>query len=109
VIHQEGLTTCYVGTYNHSLPHPNLDNIRYVGKAEIGYRQVNHWIERGPENRDISQIYSRADNGQVVRIDFEDRRRRALAVEFHEFDAGTQDPTLWDLPAPIKNICNVVP
>jgi len=108
VIHQEGLTTCYVGTYNHSLPHPNWDNIRFVGKAEINYRPVNHWIERGPD-RDISQIYSRVDSGQVARIDFEDRRRRALSVEFYEFDAGTQDPSLWDLPSQIKNICNVVP
>jgi len=109
VVHQPGLVSCWVGAWNHSLPHPNFDNARFAGKAEIDYRVVNHWIERGPDGRDISQIYDRADNGQIVRIDFEDRRRRALSVHFHEFNAGTQDPSLWDLPAQIKNICNQIP
>jgi len=108
VVHQGSLVTCFVGTNNHSLPHPDFTTAVYRGKAEIGNRIVDHWIERR-ENRDVSSIYDRADTREIVRIDFEDRRRQTVTVHFYEFDAGTQDPSLFDLPAAIKNICNQIP
>jgi len=107
VVYQGNLVTCYNRPHNRSLPNPNFDNARFIGKAEIDYRVVNHWTERSPEGRDISQIYDRADNGEIVRID-DHRRERVLIVHFHEFDAGTQDSALFVLPDDVKAICNTV-
>jgi len=109
VVHQPGLVICYVGKTNRTLPHPDFTQARFVGKAEINYRVVDHWIERR-ENRDFSQIYDRVDNGEIVRIDIDDPRRdHAVSFHFHEFDAGTQDPSLWVLSPEIIAICNEVP
>jgi len=110
VIHQGSLILCFFGATNRTLPHPNLSNLVFIGKAEIDYRVVNLWIERDANARDIGRIYSRADNGQVVRIDHSDPLLgRALSIHFHEFDAGTQSPSLFILPPEIISICNERP
>jgi hypothetical protein len=108
VVRQGSLTSCFVRPYNRSLPNPNFANARFVGKAEIGYRVVDHWVERSPQGNDIAQIYDRSDNYEIVRIDV-DRNGRALTVNFHEIDVGPQSPTLWILPDAILAICNTVP
>jgi len=110
VAYQESLTACWTGKTNITLPHPNFSRVRYIGKAEIDHRVVDRWIERDATGRDVSQIYDRADNQEIKRIDFANPgRARALSIHFHEFDAGTQDPSLWVLPAEILAICNQRP
>jgi len=109
VVYQPGLVICNVGKTNRTLPHPNFANARYVGKAEINYRVVDHWVERA-QNRDFSQIYDRNDNKEIVRIDIDDPRiGHAVTFHFNEFDAGSQDPSLWVLPPEIVAICNQIP
>jgi hypothetical protein len=107
VVHQGSLVACYNRPHNRSLPSPNFDRAVFVGKAEIGYRVVNHWVERSPEGRDVHSIYDRVDNGQIVRVD-NHREERAVVFHFHEFDVGTQDSSLFVLPDAIKAICNIV-
>jgi len=107
VVHQGSLIQCFVRPYNRSLPHPNFDRAVFVGKAEINYRVVNHWVERSPDGRDVAQIYDRADNGAIVRFD-NDNAGRVLTVHFHEINIGTQSPTLWVLPDAVNAICNSV-
>jgi len=106
VVFQRNLVLCFTGPTNRTLPNPNFAMVRYAGKAEIGHVVVNQWIERR-ENRDFSSIFSRADNGQIRRIDIHHPMRTAV-FEFREFDAGPQNPSLWQIPTEILNICNPV-
>eukprot|EP01121_Diplochlamys_sp_Union-15-3_P010289 TRINITY_DN2880_c0_g1_i7.p1 TRINITY_DN2880_c0_g1~~TRINITY_DN2880_c0_g1_i7.p1 ORF type:complete len:198 (-),score=29.12 TRINITY_DN2880_c0_g1_i7:19-612(-) len=111
VVFQEGLVECFTGADNHSLPHPHFERAHFVGKAEIDYTLVDHWIERDGEGRELVSIFDRADNGEIKRIDMSalhSRRPHAVTIHFHEIDEGTQDPTLWTLPAEIQSICNNV-
>jgi len=110
VAFQESLVICETGKTNVTLPHPNFNNIRFIGKNTINFRVVDHWTESDSTGRDIAQIFSRDDNGEIVRIDSIDPRRpRPLVVHFYEFNAGTQDPSLWQLPQNILDICNQRP
>jgi len=109
VAYQRDLVTCWVGATNRTLPHPNFNNIRYIGKAEIDHRVVNHWAERSADGRDVHQIFNRADNGELKRIDREDPRKGTVTFHFHEYDAGVQDPALFVLPDAINKICNNIP
>jgi len=110
VVHQGSLILCFQQQTNQSLPHPNLSNILFAGKAEIDYVVVNLWIERNALGREVARIFSRADNGKIVRIDHSSETRpRAISVHFHEFDAGAQDPSLFQLPSQIIAICNQRP
>jgi len=95
-------------TFTNANGFANFDRARFVGKAEISYRIVNHWVERSPDGRDISQIYSLADaSGKILRVDLDDPgRERAMTFHFHEFDIGSQDASLWVVPPAIKAICN---
>jgi len=109
VVHQPGLVICYVGKTNRTLPHPNFANIRFIGKTVINYRVADQWTEQR-DNRDFAQIYDREDNGEILRIDVNDPRvGHTVKFHFNEFNAGTQDPSLWVLPADIQAICTDVP
>jgi len=107
IVHQGSLIQCFERATNMSVPKPNFDRARYIGKAEIETNVVDHWIERTPEGRDHISIFNRVDNGQIVRMDFEDGRRpHATTFEFHEWNAGAQDPNLFTVPSSILAICN---
>jgi hypothetical protein len=110
IIHQGSLVLCFERATNMSIPHPNFDRVRYIGKAEFEYNVVDHWIERTAEGRDHLQIYDRVDNFYVVRNDWDDGRRGyATTFEFHEWNVGAQDPALFAIPQAILNICTTVP
>jgi hypothetical protein len=111
VVAQPGLVECFTGADNHSLPHPDFTMARFVGKAEIDYRVVDHWVQRGADGRDVIQVFDRADNGEIKRIDVDARvarRDHAVSLHFHEYNAGAQDPSLFVLPPEIVTICNNV-
>jgi len=111
VAYQVDLVTCFDGPTNHTLPHPNFQNARYVGKSMIDYEVCDHWIERLPDGRDGVAIFNRASTGEIVRMDFHDHRHgnRAVTFKFFEFNVGNQDPSLWKIPKAIESICNSVP
>jgi len=107
IIYQGSLVQCYERASNQSIPHPMFDRARYIGKAEIEYVVLDHWIERDHMGRDHLQIFDRADNGMILRMDFDDGRRpHAVTYQFHEWDVGAQDPNLFMVNSNILAICN---
>jgi len=107
IVHQESLLECYERASNYTIPKPNFANARYVGKAEIDNEVVDHWIERSPSGRDHLQIFDHVSSGMIRRMDFDDERRgHAVTFQFHEWNAGAQDPNLFVVPAEILPICN---
>jgi len=101
---------CFERATNFTIPHPNFNNARYIGKAELEFNVVDHWIERDRDGRDFLQIFNRVDTGYVVRTDLDERRRaHVVRFEFHEWDASPQDPNLFVLPQQILAICSTVP
>jgi len=109
IIYQGSLVQCYERASNHTIPHPNFANARFIGKAEIEYNRVDHWIEKDHMGRDHLQIFDLVDNGYVVRMDYDDGRRgHAVTFEFHEWDVASQDASLFMINADILAICNSV-
>jgi len=107
IAYQGSLVQCYERASNQSLPHPMFDRARYIGKAEIDYVLVDHWIERDHMGRDHLQIFDRADNGMIKRMDWDDQRRgHAVTFQFHEWDVSAQDPSLFMVNSNILAICN---
>jgi len=104
IIYQDDMVECFTNkTSGFSLPHPNFNRAVYVGKALVDYQLCNHWVETHPDGTVANDIFSLESNGEVKRIDHHDRRRpRSVSFTFIEFDSGTQDPTLWIIPAAIK-------
>jgi len=109
VYYQEQLFTCFVGPLNTTLPVPNFDAATFIGKAEMDYLIVDHWIERSHDGRVVHQIYDRADNLTPVRLDrAEPMLGRAQTFKFHEWDLAPQDPDVFQLPAAVLANCNTV-
>jgi len=109
IIHQGSLVECYERASNASIPHPDFKRARYIGKAEIDNVIVDHWIERDHMGRDHLQIFDRADNGYIVRTDWDDGRRgHAVTFQFHEWDVAAQDPNMFVVNPNILAICNSV-
>jgi len=109
VVYQPELVECWIRPTNHSLPHPDFTRAHFVGKAMIDYQIVNHWLERSHDGRDVNSIFTLASNGEIKRIDHHDeKRKRVVQFMFHEFDAGSQDPSLWVISPVIMSFCNNV-
>lgn len=43
IAYQRDLVTCEVGKSNHTLPHPNFSNLRFLGQSLIDYEVVDNW------------------------------------------------------------------
>jgi len=110
VVHQGSLVMCFERASNFTIPHPTFDRARYIGKAELEFNIVDHWIERDMGGRDYLQIYDRVDNHYVIRMDLDETRRaHVVRFEFHEWDAAPQDPNLFNLPQQILALCTTIP
>jgi len=110
IIYQEDLVECYDRPSNYTIPKPNFDNLRYVGKAEIDLVVADHWMERSPSGRDVLSFFDNANDHYLMRTDFDDERRGHVVIfRFHEWNAHSQDPNLFMVPANILPICNAIP
>eukprot|EP01127_Copromyxa_protea_P007026 TRINITY_DN16965_c0_g1_i1.p1 TRINITY_DN16965_c0_g1~~TRINITY_DN16965_c0_g1_i1.p1 ORF type:complete len:205 (-),score=33.99 TRINITY_DN16965_c0_g1_i1:61-675(-) len=111
IVYQPDLVSCVVGPANHTTPHPDFSKAVFVGKSLIDYQLVNNWVERLPTGGDGLAIFDYESNGEIARIDFHDHRRgnRAVSFKFMEFDAGSQDPSLFVIPSAIAEICGTLP
>jgi len=107
VFYQTETVSCYIGPLNHTLPKPNFDRAKYIGKSIHDYTPCYHWLEEDPEQRFSLQYFDTQDTRKPVRMDFSDNERhRAMTFIFHEFDSCPQDKNLFTIPAEIQAQCN---
>jgi len=105
--YQTETVSCYIGPLNHTLPKPNFDRAKYIGKSIHDYTPCYHWLEEDPEQRFSLQYFDTQDTRKPVRMDFSDNERhRAMTFIFHEFDSCPQDKNLFTIPAEIQAQCN---
>jgi len=110
VFYQEEAVVCYYKALNHTLPKPDFANFVYVGKALIDYVPCWHWMHHDLAKRLVFQVYDRQDNRAMARFDFTNERRDFSEYwTFMEYDAGSQDPTLFEVNPIIKPQCTEFP
>jgi len=107
IFYQDDVVNCFSKPLNTTLPKPNFGGLIFRGNAMINFIPAYHWSFNNQINGHHYQVYDRQDSRELLRIDFDDtRKRRQETWNFFEFDVGLQDPTLFKIPDPIMAICN---
>ena len=105
---RDSSVTCFDRPITNPLPKPDFTNFTYVGEAIIDYVPVYHWIYRTPNNRDFFQFFDVIGSRLPARFDAEFGERPAVQINYMEFDNGSQDKTLFQIPSEIMSVCNKI-
>eukprot|EP01110_Echinostelium_bisporum_P013747 TRINITY_DN984_c0_g1_i1.p1 TRINITY_DN984_c0_g1~~TRINITY_DN984_c0_g1_i1.p1 ORF type:complete len:196 (-),score=77.92 TRINITY_DN984_c0_g1_i1:80-667(-) len=96
--------SCYTFTLNGTIPAPDFSQFKYAGQSLIDYEAVNHWVAPDPQDNAFFEYFEGASDREPVRFNLFTRGWEE-SWTFFEFDAGSQDATLFQVPALIESIC----
>ena len=65
-------------------------------------------IYRTPNNRDFFQFFDVIGSRQPARFDAEFGERPAVQINYMEFDNGSQNKSIFQIPSEILSVCNKV-
>jgi hypothetical protein len=95
---------CIDTALTNPFPKPDFNNFTYAGEALIDYVPVYHWIYRA--GNDFFQFFDSVASRQPVRFDAEFGERPALQINYMEFDSGSQDAAIFQIPSEVSLFYN---
>jgi hypothetical protein len=105
IFYKGDLATCFTKAISGNLTHFDLSEAEFLGKGYVYFDPVYHW--QLETERYHFQLYDTPEpQRQLRKLDFYIKPNgKAGSWTMHEFDAGTQDETLFMINDKIKQSC----
>merc|ERR1711862_47349 len=105
VLYPPNQVSCWTRAITRPLVNPDFSDFDFVGLSLINYATVNQWVARNATSGNFFSYFEDSSSREPVRFVMFNTDGHEEVWNFYEFDAGAQDPALFEISSQIKAIC----